>query len=305
MEVSSHALDQGRVSGVQFFCTLFTNLSHDHLDYHGDMTTYAAAKRRLFVDFSSELSVVNAADELGASLASSADAEFVVSYGQDGDVYADEVELRRDGIRLLIEGNGVEFEVSTALVGQVNVPNLELLVATLLGLSTPIEQIQEITAALAPAPGRMELLSAVDTPSVIIDYAHTPDALEKALKSVRQHCAGKLWCVFGCGGDRDVAKRPVMGAAADRFADILVITNDNPRSENGADIAADIERGITGDYQIILDRDHAINSAIDQAASTDWVLIAGKGHETTQQIGDVYHDFSDRDVVCKAIGVAA
>ncbi len=305
MEVSSHALDQGRVNGVQFFCSLFTNLSHDHLDYHGDMSSYAAAKRRLFTDFASELVVTNAADEMGRSLVDVANAEFIVQYGESGDVYADDVVLSEHGINLVIEGAGVEFEITTPLIGQVNIPNIELLVAALLGLSTPVEQIQTIVAKLQPAPGRMELVSSEGKPSVVIDYAHTPDALEKALISVRQHCTGQLWCVFGCGGDRDAAKRPVMGGAAARCADVLIVTNDNPRSEKGADIAAEIQCGIEGESKVILDRAEAISWAVSNAANTDWVLVAGKGHETTQQIGDVRHPFSDREQVAKAMGVAA
>ena len=305
MEVSSHALDQGRVAGVHFFCTLFTNLSHDHLDYHGDMTTYANAKRRLFTDFHSELVITNAADQTGASLIDMANADFIVSYGESGDVYADEVTLGADGIGLTIEGNGVDFEVQSQLVGAVNVPNLEMLVATLLGLSTPLEEIQNIVAAVRPAPGRMELYRSQGMPSVVVDYAHTPDALEKALLSVRKHCQGSLWCVFGCGGDRDREKRPVMGRAADQFADRLIVTNDNPRSENGQAIADEIVTGIDGQYQIVLDRAAAIRQAIEQADVNDWVLVAGKGHETTQQIGQEYLPFSDREQVAQVMGVAA
>jgi len=303
MEVSSHALDQGRVNGVQFFCTLFTNLSHDHLDYHQDMATYAAAKRRLFVDFPAELMVTNAADQLGASLVDVSSAEFVVSYGDGGDVYADELTLEPHGIRMVIEGNGVEFAVQSPLVGEVNVPNLEMLVATLLGLSTPIADIQKITAGLQAAPGRMELYAVKGKPSVVVDYAHTPDALQKALLSIRKHCAGQLWCVFGCGGDRDRKKRPLMGEAASQFADHLIITNDNPRNESGKDIAADIEKGVKGACQVVLDRADAINLAISHAANDDWVLVAGKGHETTQTIGDNCQFFSDRDYVADVVGL--
>ena len=151
----------------------------------------------------------------------------------------------------------------------------------------------------------MELYSQDARARVVVDYAHTPDALEKALLSVREHCEGELWCVFGCGGDRDRAKRPVMGAAADKYADRVVITNDNPRSEDPAHIAQEIVAGIVGDALVILDRFEAIRSAIDQAKPTDWVLIAGKGHETTQQIGDQYLDFSDRLKVSEVLGVAA
>jgi len=305
MEVSSHALDQGRINGVQFFCALFTNLSHDHLDYHGDMQRYAAAKQKLFTQFACELVITNADDPFGASLVDVANAEFIVSYGQSGDVYADEVSLHSDGITLLIEGSGVEFELHTPLIGKVNIPNIEMLVATLLALSTSIEDIQGIVAELAPAPGRMELYTADDQPSVVVDYAHTPDALEKALLSVQEHCQGRLWCVFGCGGDRDKAKRPVMGTVAEKHADCLIVTNDNPRFESPEKIAEDILVGITGPAQIVLERDRAISAAVTQAHAEDWVLVAGKGHEATQQIGDEYRDFSDRDFVADLLGVAA
>ncbi|MFT5571697.1 MAG: UDP-N-acetylmuramoyl-L-alanyl-D-glutamate--2,6-diaminopimelate ligase [Cryomorphaceae bacterium] len=305
MEVSSHALDQGRVNGVQFFCSLFTNLSHDHLDYHGDMQAYAAAKRKLFTDFPVELLITNANDAMGFSLVEVAGAEFIVAYGDGGDVYADEVLLEEDGIKLIIEGNGVEFQVATSLVGKVNIPNIEMLVATLLALSTSIEDIQTIVAELKPPPGRMELFTIDSQPRIVVDYAHTPDALEKALLSIRQHCKGELWCVFGCGGDRDRAKRPVMGAAAEKYADRLVITNDNPRSESGAAIAEQIIQGIEGDAVIVLDRREAIVQAIAQAKSDDWVLIAGKGHESTQQVGAESFPFSDREVVSLALVVAA
>jgi UDP-N-acetylmuramoyl-L-alanyl-D-glutamate--2,6-diaminopimelate ligase len=307
LEVSSHALHQGRVNGVEFFCTLFTNLSHDHLDYHGDMQRYGAAKQLLFTDFASELMVTNINDRLGASLIDIANAEFIVSYGQGGDVAIDEVTLGADGIAFEIEANGVDFGASTPLVGAVNIPNIEMLVATLLALSTSVDDIKSILLTLEPAPGRMELYRSKGSPSVVVDYAHTPDALDKALLSVKQHCRGKLWCVFGCGGDRDQAKRAVMGAVADKVADRLIITNDNPRSEDAATIADHIVSGIStdhsGNYQIILNRAEAIASAISQASSDDWVLIAGKGHETTQQVGSKLLAFSDRVQVQDALGL--
>jgi len=304
MEVSSHALDQGRVSGVDFFCTLFTNLSHDHLDYHGDMAAYSAAKQRLFTEFHSELVVTNANDALGSSLIDVSNAEFIVSYGQGGDVYAEEVELSFNGIQFEFEGNGIDFSAHTPLIGAVNIPNIEMLVATLLALSTSIEDIQSILLSLEPAPGRMELYRSLTGVSVVVDYAHTPDALEKALLSIRQHCDQQMWCVFGCGGDRDQDKRPVMGRAADECADMVIVTNDNPRSEEPAFIAKQIVAGIKGDHQVVLDRAAAIVESITQASSGDWVLIAGKGHESTQQIGDEFLPFSDRAHVQSALGVA-
>lgn len=304
IEVSSHALDQGRVSGVEFFCTLFTNLSHDHLDYHVDMASYGAAKQRLFTEHFSELVVTNANDPLGASLIDVANAEFIVAYGAGGDVYADEVSLTESGIEFEFEGNGVEFSATTPLIGAVNVPNIEMLVATLLALSTSVEDIQLILSELKPAPGRMELLREKSGVSIVIDYAHTPDALEKALLSVKEHCQGQLWCVFGCGGDRDQAKRPVMGAAVDQHADQIIVTNDNPRSEDPAVIAEHIVAGIKGPHQVVLDRAAAIRSAVEQAAPEDWIVIAGKGHETTQEIDGQFIDFSDRAFVRELLGVS-
>jgi len=305
MEVSSHALDQGRVAGVEFFCTLFTNLSHDHLDYHGDMQQYAAAKQRLFTDYASELVITNADDELGSRLIDVANSGFIASYGDAGDVSIESAELASDGMKMLIVGNGVEFEIHTPLIGKVNLPNVLLLITTLLSLSTSIEDIQNIVANLQAAPGRMELYAKKEHPSVVVDYAHTPDALEKALLSVREHCKGQLWCVFGCGGDRDKAKRAVMGAAAEKYADRIVVTNDNPRSEDPAAIAEDILSGMQDQHLVVLDRAQAIHDAITKAEKGDWVLVAGKGHETTQQIGEQVLQFSDRQQVAENLGVAA
>lgn len=310
MEVSSHALAQGRVSGVQFFSAIFTNLSHDHLDYHGDMASYQAAKQKLFSDYPSELVVTNADDVMGAGLIDIANSDFITSYGiNSGDVRCDDLLLNHRGMAFTIETNQIDFEVTTALIGRVNIPNILMLVATLLSLSIDIEDIQAVVADLKAAPGRMELYSVKKRPSVVVDYAHTPDALEKALQSVSEHCEGELWCVFGCGGDRDVAKRAVMGAVVERLADKAIITNDNPRSENGADIASEIASGMKAEVnekvQIILDRAEAIATAIDLAKSQDWILLAGKGHETTQQVGDVFHQFSDRQQVIKNLGLAA
>lgn len=309
MEVSSHALDQGRVTGVNFYATLFTNLSHDHLDYHGDMAAYADAKERLFVDYASELAIINADDALGDRLINSANADFVVSYGDAGDVSIGELCLEATGMKILIETSGVDFEVNTRLIGKINTPNILLLIATLLALSVTVEDIQAIVSELKPAPGRMELYNQTSRAKVVVDFAHTPDALEKALQSVREHCTGELWCVFGCGGDRDRAKRPVMGEAASTYADKLIITNDNPRSEEPSLIVEDILAGVNNrelvSVEVILDRASAIQAAIERATAEDWVLVAGRGHEHLQQIGDQYIPFSDRAHVSQIMGLAA
>ncbi len=305
MEVSSHALDQGRVNGIDFFCTLFTNLTHDHLDYHGDMSSYGLAKQRLFTDFQSELVVTNAADEFGARMIDVAKSEFIVQYGQGGDVFADDVRLNQGGIAATVDAGGIEFDIKTPLIGQVNVANLELLIATLLALSTSIEDIQRIVSELTPAPGRMELYRTQGSSSVVVDYAHTPDALEKALASVKQHCEGQLWCVFGCGGDRDASKRPLMGAIATKYADRSIITNDNPRTEEPEAIATQIAEGadMAATCETVLDRSAAIQRAIVEACEQDWVLVAGKGHEATQTIGTKVVPFSDREQVLLALGL--
>ena len=305
MEVSSHALDQGRVAGIKFFCALFTNLSHDHLDYHGDMAQYAAAKLRLFTDYPSELVITNMDDDLGASLIDLANSNFIASYGDGGDVSISETQLSVDGMALTVSANDMEFDIQTRLVGRVNAPNILLLVCTLLSLGYAVAEIQDIVVELVPAPGRMELFSNNTQARVVVDFAHTPDALEKALLSVREHCAGELWCVFGCGGDRDKGKRAVMGAVAARHADRIVVTNDNPRSESPDAIAKDILSAIKCDVLVELDRATAISTAIKQALPDDWVLVAGKGHEQTQQIGDQFRSFSDRHYVAELLGVAA
>lgn len=317
MEVSSHALDQRRTAGVRFYCTLFTNLSHDHLDYHGDIEQYRLAKQRLFTDHPSELLISNADDSMGADLVDIGASDFIASYGLSrGDVRCNDIRLTQTGMAFLVETDDIEFEVETSLIGEINVPNLLLVITTLLSLSIDVTEIQSIVKNLRSAPGRMELYKSAhssdkgsDLPSVVIDYAHTPDALEKALQSIRKHCDGELWCVFGCGGDRDKAKRPSMGEIAGRLADQVIITNDNPRSEPPEAIAAQIEAGVDSRFsnkvEITLDRAEAIKRSINQAKINDWVLVAGKGHETTQTIGNNNHEFSDRLQVEQNLEVAA
>ena len=307
MEVSSHALDQGRVVGVKFFACLFTNLSHDHLDYHGDLQQYADAKKRLFTEFESELVITNADDDLGGQLIDIANSEFIASYGDSGDVTAEEVQLDASGIKLVIVGSGLDFDLQTPLLGMVNVPNVLLVVAALLSLSVDIEQIQNAFKSIKAAPGRMEAFSGANRPAAVVDYAHTPDALERALLSVKKHCSGKLWCVFGCGGDRDKEKRPLMGTIAQQLADQIVITDDNPRSESPEQIVGDILSDIEMDNHIhvIHDRAIAIEWALDKAQTQDWVLIAGKGHEQTQHYADKTIEFSDRHWVRSCMEVAA
>ncbi|MEO0369342.1 MAG: UDP-N-acetylmuramoyl-L-alanyl-D-glutamate--2,6-diaminopimelate ligase [Pseudomonadota bacterium] len=301
MEVSSHALHQARVAGTNFFAVAFTNLTQDHLDYHATMEDYGAAKAKLFTEFDSTLALINADDEFGQELIERATAEFVVSYGQQsGDLRVEEVQSSTHGLSLSLTSDGLDIELDSKLVGAVNVPNLLLVTAALLGLSTPLEDILAVVAKLNPAPGRMELFTKSGRAQVVVDYAHTPDALAKAIESVRHHCKGKLWCLFGCGGDRDQAKRPLMGAVAANDADYVIVTNDNPRSESPDEIADQIIAGMptnSAHVSVQLDRKLAIEKAIANAAAEDWVLVAGKGHEETQTIGDLVVAFSDREIV--------
>lgn len=308
IEVSSHALDQGRVSAVNFYAVLYTNLSQDHLDYHGTMQSYAAVKKQLFTQFSPSLAVINIDDQFGQALIEESNAEFIVSYGKEGstaDAVAEDVTASRQGLSFVLEAQALEVSIESTLLGLLNVPNLTLVASTLLALGVDVEQIESAVSECQAAPGRMELFANADKPMVVVDYAHTPDAIKLALESCRVHCQGKLWIVFGCGGDRDQSKRPLMGQMAENFADNVVVCSDNPRSENAEDIIAEIIKPMAQAPVVIENRATAIAYAIDNAASDDLVLLAGKGHETGQIIGDQVLPYSDREWAMNCLGVAA
>lgn len=305
IEVSSHALEQGRVNGVEFYGAMFTNFSQDHLDFHKTMESYAAAKRRLFTEFELKFLVTNSDDELGSELLNISHTEFIASYGKAGDVSCEDVITSQTGIALTIESESLNFDIQTLLVGLVNVPNILLIVTTLLVLNVEVSDIQKVMKKLQPVVGRMEIFGTDKTPVVVVDYAHTPDALKRALISCREHCLGKLWIVFGCGGDRDQEKRAKMGMIAEQNADQVVITSDNSRSEKSHDIFTAIQQGMTMTATQIEDRATAIEWTISKADIEDWILVAGKGHETTQTIGDVVTQFSDRHWVEQCLEVAA
>ncbi|PZE22656.1 UDP-N-acetylmuramoyl-L-alanyl-D-glutamate--2,6-diaminopimelate ligase [Paenibacillus xerothermodurans] len=317
MEVSSHGLDLGRVNGCRYRTGVFTNLTQDHLDYHGTMERYKAAKGLLFSRLGNEYSAI--ADErryavLNADDAASDDfagmtAAQVVTYGIDN-----EADVRAEAIRMT--SHGTEFrcvtfagtlEFRTKLIGKFNVYNALAAVTAALLEGISLEAIRSSLEEIQTVDGRMEVVQAGQEFLVLVDYAHTPDGLENALATIRQFCEGRILCVFGCGGDRDRAKRPVMGEVTSRFSDLLFVTSDNPRSEDPAAILADIEPGIIAAgvprdrYQLIVDRRAAIQKAIAEASPKDVVLIAGKGHETYQEIMGVKHDFDDRVVAKEAI----
>ena len=313
MEVSSHALHQGRVADVQFDIAVLTNFSRDHLDYHGTMADYAEAKSLLFRMNGLKSSVINADDDLGQRLIAEMQKSpaRVVAYGT-ADIDTDKVDewIRADNIRML--PYGIEFElfsgwgqasVNLGLIGRFNVQNAMVALAVMLECGMDFNQAVDNLQKLENVPGRMELITKAQGPSVVVDFAHTPDALDQVLRSLKAHVEGKLFCVFGCGGDRDKGKRPQMGKVAESLADVVVLTSDNPRSENPDDIIEDIKRGLESADKAIVEpsRAHAIQLAINSAGEGDVVLLAGKGHEAFQVVGDLKLPFSDQEQVRSAL----
>jgi UDP-N-acetylmuramoyl-L-alanyl-D-glutamate--2,6-diaminopimelate ligase len=305
MEISSHALDQGRVSGVHFDCAVFTNLTHDHLDYHGDMQAYADAKARLFHWPQIRCHVINQDDAFGRSLIEQHPSDIkLLRYGLDKyhgipEIFADDIRYHNRGMSMQLHTPYGSGQLDVGLFGEFNVYNLLATLGVLLDAGLNLDQAIERLQQVQPISGRMQVIRKPDRPLVIIDYAHTPDALQQILSSTRQHQFGELWLVFGCGGDRDKAKRPVMGAIAESFTDHVILTNDNPRHEAPQQIIDDIRAGLPDNNaaMIELDRARAIRHALAHATAKDVVVIAGKGHETYQQIGDDKLPFSDLEVV--------
>lgn len=313
MEVSSHALDQGRVDGVHFDIGVFTNLSRDHLDYHGDMAIYGAAKARLLAWPGLQAAVINLDDAHGRAMHAALPAQVrAIGLSSRGNaaaaIRADAVQLDNAGIsfQLLFRVDGKEqaYPVRSPLLGRFNADNLLAVAGALLGQGESPQRIAATLSQLQPIHGRMNRLGGTDgKPLVVIDFAHTPDALEQALESLRGHAAGRLWCVFGCGGERDRGKRPQMAAIAEAGADAVVVTDDNPRHEDGDAIVAEILAGFDRPQAVVVQRDRAaaIAWAIGQAGTDDIVLIAGKGHEPHQEIAGIKHPFDDTRVAGAAL----
>jgi UDP-N-acetylmuramoyl-L-alanyl-D-glutamate--2,6-diaminopimelate ligase len=312
MEVSSHALEQGRVNAVAFDLAVFTNLTRDHLDYHGTMAAYGAAKQRLFAWPGLAAAIVNADDAFGRVLAATiAPGVRVLRFG----IERDDVEVSARGIvggatgqtfRLATPwGDG---EIATRLLGRFNVSNLLGVAACLGQLGFDFETVRTTLEALEPVAGRMSRIGGTGVqPLVVIDYAHTPDALEQALSSLRAHCAGRLVCVFGCGGERDAGKRPEMGAIAEALADRIIVTDDNPRAEDGDAIVEQVLAGLARPERAVVERDRAaaIAQAISAAQPGDVVLVAGKGHEPYQEIAGTRRPFDDLAVARHALEARA
>jgi len=311
MEVSSHALEQGRVNGVAFELAVFTNLTRDHLDYHGTMDAYGAAKRRLLEWPGLRAAVINVDDPFGAALAARTGAtRRVLRCGverDDADVVARAVSTGADGVAFRLETPWGAGDVASRLLGRFNVANLLVVAACLGELGFPFDAIVDSLAHLAPVAGRMQRIGGGPRPLVVVDYAHTPDALEQALRALRAHCAGRLVCVFGCGGERDAGKRPQMAAIAESLADAVIVTDDNPRGEDGDAIVADILAGFVRPERVSVERDRAaaIARAIGEAHAGDIVLLAGKGHEPYQEIAGVKRPFDDVAVARAVLEAAA
>jgi UDP-N-acetylmuramoyl-L-alanyl-D-glutamate--2,6-diaminopimelate ligase len=300
-------LHQERVRGITFDTAVFTNLTRDHLDYHGDMASYQAQKRRLFSMPGLQRAIINSDDNFGQEIIRSLVGKIpVISYGLQAPldldcphIMAEHIRQNAKGFRAKIISPWGEGELRSKLLGQFNIANVLAVLAVLHGLGISFDVALEALSHAQTVTGRMQSYGGDKQALVVVDYAHTPDALQQALLALKPHTHGKLWCVFGCGGDRDRGKRPLMGQVAERYSDQLILTNDNPRSEMPQTIIEEIKSGLICPWaaEVELDRGAAIAHAIDCAEPGDVVLIAGKGHEAYQIIGDEKLPFSDIELV--------
>ena len=320
IEASSIGIEEHRLDGTQIHTAVFTNLTQDHLDYHGDMATYGRAKAKLFAWTGLRAAVINVDDVFGAELARELSVtrpaldlwtvSMHVKQGQPARLQAQAIRYLGAGVAFTVVEAGRHVPVTTRLIGAYNVANVLGVLATLRALGVDLAAAAQVCSGLTPVPGRMECVQVTGKPLVAVDYAHTPDALAQALQALKPLAAargGKLWCVFGCGGDRDTTKRPLMGAVAAAGADRVVVTSDNPRSEEPDAIIGQILLGLTGVKGVMTepDRAAAIALALQLAKPLDVVLVAGKGHEDYQEIGGVRRPFSDIAVVRAMLGLVA
>ncbi|MDP5254540.1 MULTISPECIES: UDP-N-acetylmuramoyl-L-alanyl-D-glutamate--2,6-diaminopimelate ligase [unclassified Vibrio] len=301
MEVSSHGLVQQRVKALHYQVAVFSNLSRDHLDYHGSMQEYAKAKQLLFTTHQCAQPVFNVDDPVGAQFFQQRPDAIAVSLQgavtAEKALWAESVVYRDHGLELSIDGHWGRGELTVPLIGEFNAMNVMLALASLLALGIPLARLLSTANQLSSVIGRMELFQAPDRAKIVVDYAHTPDALDKALQALASHCRGQLWCIFGCGGERDTGKRAMMAKIAEQKADNVVVTNDNPRSEDPMTIVNDILAGMSEPQKALveLDRYAAVALALAQAGADDVILLAGKGHEDYQVINGQTVVYSDRD----------
>ncbi len=319
MEVSSHGLDQGRVADVKYDVAIFTNLTRDHLDYHSTMENYGEAKAKLFTLRGLQAAVMNVDDVFGREIASRAERRGVdvIRFATNGgakfaNLVATNISVSSAGLTFTVRGQGNltgEAMVETDILGAFNASNLLAVIGALMASGTTLEDAADIACTLKPVAGRMQTIRETNKPLIVIDYAHTPDALEKALSTLSAIVPdrGLLISVFGCGGDRDRGKRPQMGSISAKYADYTIVTSDNPRTEDAAQILRDIEEGMQQDmhthnaYHTNVDRHQAIVDALNRATASDIILIAGKGHEDYQIVGTEKHHFSDVEVARTAL----
>jgi UDP-N-acetylmuramoyl-L-alanyl-D-glutamate--2,6-diaminopimelate ligase len=312
MEVSSHALHQHRVAAVPVHTAVFTNLTRDHLDYHGDMHRYGEAKAALFRRRELQGAVLNLSDPFGRRLYLELRGRALQLTGYGWGELSDRPALwvsgtgfepHANGFRLGVRSSGGTATLSSRLLGRFNAENLLATLAVLLSWDVPLAEAVERLAGVHPIEGRMQSHGGHGKPTVVVDYAHTPDALAQALRSLRPHCPGRLSAVFGCGGERDRGKRPLMGRVAEEHADLVALTDDNPRHEDGEQIVAEILAGMARPENVLVERDRsrAIRGAVAAASAGDLILVAGKGHETFQQVGDLRLPFSDAEQVNAAL----
>ncbi|MFE8703632.1 UDP-N-acetylmuramoyl-L-alanyl-D-glutamate--2,6-diaminopimelate ligase [Cytobacillus sp. FJAT-54145] len=310
MEVSSHALVEGRVHGTDYNVAVFTNLTQDHLDFHHTMEEYQRAKGLLFAQLGNtynykkpKFAVLNADDRASVEYKKSTSAH-VITYGIDhqADLQATNIKMGAKGTEFELLSPYGTHKIQMPLIGKFSVYNVLATIGATIASGIPINQVIASIESIKGVPGRFELVHAGQDFTVIVDYAHTPDSLENVLKAIKQFAKGSIHVVVGCGGDRDRTKRPLMAKIACEYSDHPVFTSDNPRSEDPAQIVRDMEEGVKGEeYKVIVDRKSAIHHAIQLAKKDDVILIAGKGHETYQQIGNETLDFDDRIVAKEAI----
>ena len=305
MEISSHAIDQNRIEGINFNTVIFTNLSRDHIDYHGNMENYGETKAKLFLERQSKIKIININDSFGRSLIERVDEEVIstsiepINIDKGKFISVTKYETNGSGFDIDLKSSWGTFKTHVPLLGTFNIENVIQTIALFLSHGFSLSKIQIIIEGMKAPSGRMESVYVDNShllPKVLVDFSHTPDALKLSLQSIRDHYDGKIWCVFGCGGDRDRGKRKMMGNIAERYADYVIVTSDNPRNENPEKIISDILEGISSKVETIVSREEAINFAIMKANKNEIILIAGKGHESYQKIGEETLEFSDHKI---------
>ena len=310
MEISSHAIDQKRIEGINFNTVIFTNLSRDHIDYHGNMENYGETKAKLFLERQSKIKIININDSFGRSLIERVDEGVIstsiepINIDKDKFISVTKYETNGSGFDIDLKSSWGTFKTHVPLLGIFNIENVIQTIALFLSHGFSMSKIQTIIEGMKAPSGRMESVNMDNNhllPKVLVDFSHTPDALKLSLQSIRDHYDGKIWCVFGCGGDRDRGKRKMMGNIAERYADYVIVTSDNPRNENPEKIISDILEGISSKVETIVSREEAINFAIMNANKNEIILIAGKGHESYQKIGEETLEFSDHKISKKSL----